>query len=180
MSLCLATQPSSRLAADGFGDELRRIAFATADRPRRNRVAGDFAADVDDFLHARAVAGAEVELECTCRGCSFSMAGDVGGGQVVDVDVVADAGAVGRGVVGAEDVDRLALAERDLQDERDEVRFGVVVFADRAVGGGAGGVEVAEGGVAEAVGVRVVGQRVLDDQLGEAVGIDRRSAGGLR
>ena len=86
----------------------------------------------------------------------------MGGGQVVDVDVIADAGAVGRGVVGAEDVDRLALAESDLQDQRDEMRFGVVVLADRAVGRGTGGVEVAQRGVAEAVGVRVVGQRMLD------------------
>ena len=50
---------------------------------------------------------------------------------------------------------------------------GIVVFADRAVGGGAGGVEVAQRRVAQAVGVRVVGQRVLDHQLREAVGIDR-------
>src|SRR5262249_47639209 len=43
---------------------------------------------------------------------------------------------------------------------------------DGAVGGGAGGVEVAQGGVAPAVGAGVVGQGVLDRQLRIAVGVD--------
>ena len=51
-------------------------------------------------------------------------------GQVVDVDVVADAGAVRRRVVGAEDLDVRPLPERHLEDERDQVRLRVVVLAD--------------------------------------------------
>ena len=46
----------------GVGDEGWRIAFAAGDFADWDRVAGDFAAQVDDFLHARAVAGAEVEF----------------------------------------------------------------------------------------------------------------------
>ena len=55
---------------------------------------------------------------------------DVGVGQVVDVDVVADVGAVLGGVVGAEDGDAGAHAEDGLEDDGDQVRFGVVIFAD--------------------------------------------------
>jgi hypothetical protein len=46
---------------------------------------------------------------------------DVRVGQVVDVDVVADARAVGRGVVVAEHLHRGPLAEHGLHHERDEV-----------------------------------------------------------
>ena len=52
--------------------------------------------------------------------------------EVLDVDVVAHRGAVGRRVVGAEDRDRLALAGRRLQHERDQVRLGIVVLARAA------------------------------------------------
>src|SRR5262245_39786870 len=62
----------------------------------------------------------------------------VGVGEVAGVDVVADAGAVGRRVVGAEDVDVGPLAQRYLEHKRDQVGLGAVVLAVRAVGLGAG------------------------------------------
>ena len=46
---------------------------------------------------------------------------DMGGGKVADVDIVAHAGAVGRVVVGAEDVDMAALAGRRLDRDLDQV-----------------------------------------------------------
>src|SRR3954467_11072975 len=36
----------------GVGDELGRVAFAARGRTSWDRAAGDFAAEVDDFLHA--------------------------------------------------------------------------------------------------------------------------------
>ena len=66
------------------------------------------------------------------------------------VDVVADAGAVGGGVVVAVDQDFFTAAESDVEDERNDVGFGLVRFA--AMGQGAGDVEVAQGGVMQAVG----------------------------
>src|SRR6185437_8330646 len=96
----------------------------------------------------------------------------MGGGEVVDVDVIADAGSIGSGIIVAEDRDSLALPERRLQDDRNQVRLGRVVLAQIPLGAGAGGVEVAQRRISEAVGPCVVGQRALDDQLGEPVGID--------
>ena len=58
----------------------------------------------------------------------------VGRGQIVDVDVIANAGAVGGGIVVAENLDTLALSQRHLQHQRNQMRFRVVVFANRAVG----------------------------------------------
>ena len=54
----------------------------------------------------------------------------MGLGEIDDVDVVADAAAVGRRVVGAVDLDRLLLAEGDLEDIRDQVGLDAVVFAE--------------------------------------------------
>ena len=65
----------------------------------------------------------------------------VGGGEVGHVDVVADAGAVRRRVVGAEYGDGAAAAERGVDQQRDEVGFGVVVLADAPLWVHAGSVE---------------------------------------
>ena len=54
----------------------------------------------------------------------------MGAREIEDVDVVANAGAVGRFVVGAEDFDVRLLAERDFEDIRDEVRLDAVIFAE--------------------------------------------------
>src|SRR5262249_25160750 len=94
-------------------------------------------------------------------------------GQVIDVYVIADAGAVRRRVVGAEDFDGRALAHRGLNHQRDQVRLGVVVLADGTVRAGAGGVEVAQGGVAQVVSRGEIVQRSLDGQLGAPIRVDR-------
>ena len=93
--------------------------------------------------------------------------------EVLDVDVVADAGAVLGGVVGAEEVDVGFFTQGDLEQDGDEVGFGAVVFADGAVGGAAGNVEVARCGEGEVFGLRDVEKNVFDHELGVAVGIDR-------
>ena len=65
------------------------------------------------------------------------------------MDVVADGGAVGGGVVLTEDFDGFAAAEGDVEDERDEVGFRLVGLA--ATRNSSGHVEVAQAGVGEAV-----------------------------
>ncbi len=73
------------------------------------------------------------------------------------MDVVADAGAVRGGVVVAVYGDEFPCAEGNLEDDRDEMGFRVVGFADCFVRMGTGGVEVAEAGGAEAPGLFAVG-----------------------
>ena len=91
--------------------------------------------------------------------------------EVLDVDVVADRGAVRRVVVVAEDADLRPPARRRRQHERDEVRLGVVRLA--AARGGAGGVEVAQGDEPQAVGPVEALEQALDEELRPAVGVDR-------
>jgi len=50
--------------------------------------------------------------------------------QVDDVDVIADAGAVGRRIIRAEDLALRLLAEGDLQDVGNEVRLDAVMLAN--------------------------------------------------
>src|SRR5204862_6593464 len=66
--------------------------------------------------------------------------------QIGDMDVIADRGAVGRRIIAAVDLDRLAGAERGAQYPRDQVGFRVVILADLAFGIDAGRAEIAQGG----------------------------------
>ena len=80
-----------------------------------------------------AVAAADAEVVGPAAARLDRLQGEeVGLRQVVDVDVVADARPVGRRVVGAEHLDGRAAAQRGLEDERDQVRLGVVVLAEVA------------------------------------------------
>jgi hypothetical protein len=92
------------------------------------------------------------------------------------VHVVAQAGAVARRVVGAEERDVRPQPQRRVKDDGHEVGLGVVLLAVAAVGLGAGGVEVAQRHRAQAVGAVGV-EEVLDERLGHAVGVLRLPAG---
>jgi len=63
--------------------------------------------------------------------------------QIPDVDIVADRCAVGCGIVVAEDFQRRPFAERGVDGERDQMRFGVVLLAQFAFGVAAGNIEIA-------------------------------------
>ena len=58
----------------------------------------------------------------------------VGVGEIADVDIVADAGAVRGRIVVAEDRECPALPHRGVQQQRNGVGFGDMTFADLAVG----------------------------------------------
>ncbi len=97
----------------------------------------------------------------------------MGIGQVCDVHVVADAGAVGGGPVGAEDPGRLAARQR-VKHHRDQVEHPRIA---QFGGGRACHVEVSECGVTQACGAGNIGQQPLADQLRFAVRVDRLSRG---
>ena len=160
----------------GGGHQHGRVAAAARGGDLGDGVPGDLADGLDDLAHGEAVAVAEVADQVLARGGGVE-GEEVGLGEVGDVDVVADAGAVGGGVVLAEDGDRLALALGDLEDERDEVRLGVVALAAAAVG--AGDVEVAQRDGGQAVGRGLTADHVVDGELAGAVRAGGRGLGGL-
>ena len=148
------------------GDEAGGVAGATGLFDGGDGFPGDFFAGGDDFADAGAAAGPEV-----IEGAFFGFEGeDMGLGEVEDVDVVADAGAVWGGVIGAEDVNGILLAEGDFEDIGDEMGFDAMIFAEFF--GGSCGVEVAEGGEAEGMDFVIPAEDFFEEEFGFAVGID--------
>ena len=97
---------------------------------------------------------------------------DVGFREVLDVDVVADAGAIRRGVVGAENGDVRGLAGDGHEGAGDDMAFGRVVLADQSVGGAATGIEITEDDMLDAEGLVTVAQDLFQHEFAAAVGVD--------
>ena len=131
--------------------------------------AGDFFGGVDDFEDGEAAAVADVEGFAGNRFDGFERA-EVGVGDVEDVDVIADAGAVGSWVVRAEDFDVRNNACGGVKNFGNEMSFDAMVLA--ALDRGAGGIEIAQSGVVEAGVDAVVGQDFFEAEFGFTVGVD--------
>lgn len=84
------------------GDKDGGIARAAGREFARDFAAGDALGGIEDFENRKAAAIADVEGFAGDGFNGFESA-DVGIGDVENVNVVADAGAVGSGVIGAED-----------------------------------------------------------------------------
>src|SRR6185503_1923131 len=96
----------------------------------------------------------------------------MGLGQIEDVDVVPDACAVRRIVVGSENADRVPRAFCDLKDDGDQVGFRLVTLSDSALWISARGVEVAECCELDSVRTVVCLKHFFAKELAFAVGID--------
>ena len=93
--------------------------------------------------------------------------------EIGDMNVVSNAGAVGGGIVGSEDLQFRSGAGCRAQGERDEVTLRLMQFADFSAFVGSGGIEVAQAGEAKPVGTIVSFQCVFEKKLGNAIGIHR-------
>src|SRR5271166_5598499 len=83
--------------------------------------------------------------------------------EINDVDIIAHASPVTCRVVFAENGDLLALAERDLENERDQVELRVVIFTP--CGRCAGGIKVAKACEAKAINSVEPVQNALEDEF---------------
>ena len=128
---------------------------------------------MDDIEHAVAMARAQVEHMHAGLSAHVVEGAHVAAGQVDDVDVIAHAGAVGRGIVVAEDVDVVELAHGDLGNIGHEVvRDALGVLADETALMGADGVEITQQHDVPALVGRVeVAQHLLVHRLGTTVGV---------
>ena len=93
--------------------------------------------------------------------------------EIGHMNVVTNAGAIGRGIVGAEDLQFRSGAGRRAESERDEVALRLMQFADFSAFVRSGGIEVAQAGEAKPVTTIVSFQRVFEKKLGNAIGIHR-------
>ena len=76
---------------------------------------------------------------------------DVRATEIVDMDIITQASAVGGRVVRTEQLEVRAFARRDVNGHRNEVGLGRMIFTDGAIRGGAGGIKISESGKAETV-----------------------------
>ena len=96
----------------------------------------------------------------------------MGGGQIADVDVVPDGGAVGRRVIRAEDAKPLALPQGRLASYLNQQLASGRGLPGAAVRCGARHIEIAQGCVAHGRGGGQVSEHPLGHQLGRAIGVD--------
>src|SRR5882724_9688397 len=144
--------------------------------PARSELAGDFAAGdafrrVDDFENGEAAAVPDIEGFAGNAVDGLERA-EVGIGNVKDVYVIADASAVGGGIVRAENIDVRQISGGGVQDARDEMRLDTMMLAELLRG--AGGIEIAKHGILQAGIGAIVRENLFEYEFGFAVGIDGR------
>src|SRR5271157_5838191 len=92
--------------------------------------------------------------------------------QIVDMDVVANAGSIRRRVIPAEHLQFGSQARRRAEGKWNQMRLRIVQFADFSAVVCAGGIEVAQTCETEPVGAVIRFQRLFKKKLRDAVGID--------
>src|SRR5207302_1942019 len=137
-----------------------------------HRLARDLLGGAEHLTNAVPTADSQVVAQAFSR-LKPLQSQEVRGRQVVDMDVIADTRAVGSRIVGAEYLQRWPLTQNRLQSQRNKMGFGIMILTDLAVGAGAGGVEITQGGVAPDIGNAVIGQGAFHVKLAVAVGVDR-------
>jgi hypothetical protein len=150
-------------------DENSGIARAARGDFPRNLAASDAFRFFDDFENGEATAVANIECFARDTVEGFERA-KMGIRDVEHVDVVADAGAVWRGVIGAENFHVGNGARCGVENAGDEVGFDAMVLA--TFGGGAGSVEVTKDGIIEARVAAIVREDFFKAKFGFAVGIN--------
>ena len=93
--------------------------------------------------------------------------------QIERMNVIANVRAIRRVIVVAENLKLFALSLSNLQNNRKQVRFRMVIFADRAVRLGTGNVEVAQSNEFDTVCLIRPTHDFFHHQLAFAVWIDR-------
>ena len=176
----LGTPAQEGVRQRGIGPDRRDVSGAA----RRKAVVefqsvGPFES-ADQLQHRNAPSGADVEDLVRGGAALFDQAVQgsyVGAGQIDDVDVVADAGAVGRRIVVAEDAQAFADPGGGLRHIGDQVLgYAARKLADQGRGMRADRVEVAQG---DAPQTGMGGDGVAQDVFGDLFGVAVRRRGGL-
>ena len=160
------TQFASNSFRTGYQDG--RIAGSARRVQERNVAAGDTRCRGDDFANAEAGAVAKI-VDMTIGSIERLKDGEVSGGEIVDMDEVADASSIWSRIVGPEDGNRAGSAESGVQDIGDEMGLGFVMLTVAVPC--AGGVELAENGETKSVDAVKPVEHDFGLELGLAVGI---------
>ena len=95
----------------------------------------------------------------------------MGVGEICDVDIVPDGGAIGRRIVGAEYSEITDMPLDGHHRSRDQMRLRIAQLADFPFGIRATGIEISERHDAQTIGAREIAEDTLDHALRGAVGV---------
>src|SRR6185369_8333581 len=96
---------------------------------------------------------------------------NVGLGKIDDMNVIPDAGAVRRWVIGSVNLTSLRLTQRDFEHVGNQVRFYAVMLTE--LHGGSCRIEITKGNKLQPVDLLVPAQHALEDKFRFPVRIDR-------
>src|SRR6202521_4918458 len=153
------------------GDQNGRVAGAPRSEFARDLAAGDALGGIYNFQDRESTAVADVK-GFAGNAVDLLKGADVGIGDIEHVDVVADAGAVRRGVVRAEDIDVRQPTAGGIENPGNEMSLHAMMLA--ALLGGSGSIEIAEAHVFEPCVELVIGQNLFEYELGFSIGVDGR------
>ena len=143
------------------GDRHHDVAGAAVGKVHREIAADGMANRVQHFADRIAAAVAAIQRRADVAAAQIIQRRKMRAREIADMDEIADAGAVGRGVIGAVDIDPRAAAEGCLDRDLDEMRGARRRQPGAQLRIGAGDVEVAERDVRQ----RVRGARVPQHHL---------------
>lgn len=150
-------------------DEGRRVAGASAHDAEGNLFAGNLFRTADDVEDARACLRSQVDRQAFARSLQIFERHSVSAGEIVHVDVIADARAVRRVVIVSENENFLALAGEGFHDDGNQVRRIFFEACDAAFDIVTRRVEVAERGEADVAELVVPAEKFFDGELRETV-----------
>src|SRR6266481_2030903 len=153
------------------GDQNGRVAGTAWAQFAGNLAAGDAFRRSDNFQDREATAVADVE-GFAGNAVDLLKSADVRIGNIEHMDVIADAGAVRRGIVSAEDIDMGQCTAGGIENPGNEMSFHAMMLA--AFLGCSGSVEITETHVFESGVELVIGQNLFEHELGFTIGIDGR------
>ena len=104
------------------GDQDGRVTRPARRKLPRDFSAGDALGGFDDFQNGITATVANVE-GFPSDALNFLKRAQVGVGDIQDVNIVADAGAIGRGIIGAKDINMGDGATGGIQDSRESDAF---------------------------------------------------------
>ena len=104
----------------------------------------------------------------------------MGLGQIRNMDIIPDAGAVRRIIVCSENGDVVPLPQRNLEDQRNQMGFRIMRFSDLSVWMGSAGIEIPQRNVAEIVSLAGPVEHFLHGKFRFSVGIRRSRPVGLQ
>src|SRR5579864_4003974 len=145
----------------GIGHQRWRISRTPRYVFARHALARDLLDRGNHFLHRGAISSAQVHRETWLSGGEMLEGFHMRVGQIIYMNVVADAGSIGSGIVRSENLQFRPEAGRGTQSQRDEVSFRIVQLTDFTALICAGSVEITQAGEAESVSAVVTFERLL-------------------